>query len=161
MALEADASLFSLEPNAGKKGLEAARAIAMLSYRHYNTYHQSQQDNITSKIEDYRASSYQRYQGMKLRKRFEPLAYYSISKSMDSHDVGRARGGLKKALSLIQANTLVLSITTDVLFPPVEQKFIADHINRAKLKSIESVFGHDGFLIEYEQLTKNIKEFLS
>ena len=127
MAMEADPTLFSDAPYAGHKGLEAARAVAMISYRHYVTYDKSQQD-ATSKLDNYRASSYQKYQGLKLRKRFEPLAYYGLSKSMDSQDVGRNRGGLKKALKKIKAKTLVISIKTDVLFPPTEQKFIAKHI---------------------------------
>jgi len=100
MTLEADPTLYEHHPEAGKAGLAAARSIAMLSYRNYTTYDLSQQDK-ESKLEDYRASSYQRYQGLKLVKRFEPLAYLSLSKSMDSHDIGRGRGGLKLALASI------------------------------------------------------------
>lgn len=159
MAMEADATLFSHEPNGGYKGLEAARAIAIISYRNYVTYDKSQQD-LRSRIDDFRASSYQKYQGLKLRKRFEPLAYYSLSKTMDSQDVGRGRGGLAKALKKIKAKTLVVSIKTDVLFPPSEQKLIAKHIKKAKYKKIDSDFGHDGFLIEYDKLTKIIRKFL-
>ncbi len=159
MALEADPTLFSNKPNAGFRGLEAARSIAMLSYRHYNTYELSQQDQ-TSKMENHKAGSYQRYQGLKLRKRFEPLSYYYLSKSMDSQDVGRGRGGLKKALKEIKAKTLVIGIKTDVLFPLSEQKFLAKHIEGAIFRKLNSNFGHDGFLIEYEQLTNIIKPFL-
>ena len=159
MALEADPSLFSDEPGAGEKGLEAARAIAMLSYRHYRTYDLSQQDS-NSKIDGFRASSYQKYQGLKLRKRFHPLSYYYLSKAMDSQDVGRDRGGLDKALSRIKAQTLVIAIETDVLFPPSEQKLIAAHIHNARYQEIYSDYGHDGFLIEYAQLEKIIGQFL-
>lgn len=160
MAMEADPTLFTNLPNAGHKGLEAARAIAILSYRHYITYDKSQQDK-RAKIADYRAASYQKYQGLKLRKRFEPLAYYALSKAMDTHDVGRGRGGLKKALKKIKSKTLVVSLDTDVLFPPSEQKFIAKHIKGAKYKKIKSQFGHDGFLIEYKQLEQLIRDFLN
>lgn len=159
MALEADPTFGTDTANAGHKGLEAARSIAMLSYRHYVTYDKSQQDTF-SKLEDYRASSYQKYQGIKLRKRFEPLAYYSLSKGMDSQDVGRGRGSVKKALKKIKAKTLVISIDTDVLFPPSEQKLIAKHIKKAKYKIVKSNYGHDGFLIEYNQLEKIIGKFL-
>ncbi len=159
MALDADPTFGTDAPNAGHKGLEAARSIAMLSYRHYVTYDKSQKDAL-SKIEDFRASSYQKYQGIKLRKRFEPLAYYSLSKGMDSQDVGRGRGSVKKALKKIKAKTLVISIDTDVLFPPSEQKFIAKHIKKAKYKIVKSNYGHDGFLIEYDQLEKIIGKFL-
>lgn len=159
MALEADPTLYTNSPEAGHKGLEAARAIAMLSYRHYKTYDKSQQD-LNSKLDDYRASSYQKYQGLKLRKRFEPLAYYSLSKSMDSQDIGRGRGGLKKALKRINAKTLVISVSSDILFPPKEQKFLAKNIKNSQYKKVKSDFGHDGFLLEYEQLTKIIGGFL-
>jgi len=159
MAMEADATLFTDLPNAGHKGLEAARAIAMLSYRHYLTYEASQQDK-TAKLDNFRAASYQKYQGLKLRKRFLPLAYYALSKAMDSQDVGRNRGGLKKALRRIKAKTLVISVETDILFPPSEQEFIAQHIKGAEYKKVTSNFGHDGFLIEYEQLEQLISDFL-
>ena len=160
MALEADPTLFTNLPNAGHKGLEAARAIAILSYRHYITYEESQQDKH-SKLEGFRATSYQKYQGLKLRKRFEPLAYYALSKAMDSQDIGRGRGGVKKALKQIKAKTLVISLDTDVLFPPVEQKLIAKYIKGAKYKKVKSKYGHDGFLIEYPQLEKMIGKFLA
>jgi len=159
MAMEADSTLFTNLPNAGHKGLEAARAIAMISYRNYITYDKSQQD-LRSKLDDFRASSYQKYQGLKLRKRFEPLAYYTLSKAMDSQDVGRDRGSIKKALKKIKAKALVISIASDVLFPPSEQKLIAKHIKKATYKKINSDFGHDGFLIEYDKLSKIIGKFL-
>ncbi len=159
MALEADVTLYDQHPEAGFKGLEAARAIAISSYRHYNTYDASQQDE-GSKIDDFRASSYQRYQGMKLRKRFEPLAYYALSKIMDSHDIGRGRGGTERALLQVTAKTLVIGITTDILFPVREQKYLAQYIKNASLEIIESDYGHDGFLIEYGQLTYIISQFL-
>ena len=160
MAIEADKTLYDLHPEAGKKGLAAARAIAMLSYRNYRTYDNAQQDKA-SQIDDFRASSYQRYQGLKLVKRFEPLSYLSLSKSMDSHDIGRDRGGLKKALGKISANTLIIGITSDILFPVNEQEFLAQYIPVSQLEIIDSDYGHDGFLIEYGQLTYLISQFLN
>lgn len=159
MALLADETLYDPHPEAGRKGLAAARSIAMLSYRNYRTYEASQQDS-SSKIDDFRASSYQRYQGLKLVKRFEPLAYLSLSKSMDTHDVGRHRGGVKKALSLISAITLVIGITSDILYPTNEQELLAQYIPEAQLEIIDSNYGHDGFLIEYGQLSFLISQFL-
>lgn len=159
MALEADQTLYDIHPEAGYKGLEAARAIAMISYRHYQTYEESQQDELDP-IDDFRASSYQRYQGVKLRKRFEPLSYLSLSKAMDSQNIGRGRGGLQSALLQIQAKTLIIGISSDVLFPVKEQEFLAKYINGAQLEVIDSIYGHDGFLIEYGQLTYILSQFL-
>ena len=64
----------------------------MISYRHYKTYQEHQQGLNSDQPDDFRAASYQRYQGLKLWRRFEPTAYYVLSMSMDSHDLGRGRG---------------------------------------------------------------------
>ncbi len=66
----------------------------------------------------------------------------------------------EKALSLIKAKTLVIGITTDILFPLNEQKFIAENIPNAEFKAIDSLYGHDGFLLEFEQIQKLISNFI-
>lgn len=141
------------------KGLETARAIAMLSYRHYDTYQNTQQD-IDQRWDDFRASSYQQYQGEKLRKRFSVESYYYLSKAMDSHHLGRHFGSPKAALRRIKSRTLVIGISSDILFPPHEQAFVAEHIPGAELKIIESRYGHDGFLTESAQISLLLKNFL-
>ncbi|MEQ8473399.1 MAG: homoserine O-acetyltransferase [Marinoscillum sp.] len=155
-----EAQRMALENIDSAKGLEAARAIAMLSYRHYNTYHETQKD-VDQRWDDYAASSYQRYQGEKLRKRFSVHSYYSLSKAMDSHHLGRHFGSAEAALKRIRSKALVIGIDSDILFPPVEQKFIAEHIEGAKLKIIPSKFGHDGFLTEAELITELLNDFLA
>ncbi len=160
MAMEADQSFRSGDPNGGQAGLEAARAIGMLSYRSYATYQNTQSEDTDEKLDDFRASSYQRYQGLKLRKRFHPYSYYVLSKAMDSHNVGRGRLSVEKALKQIKAKTAIIGIETDILFPVQEQRFLAQNIEDAFLEIIESPFGHDGFLVEYEKISKVIKTFL-
>jgi homoserine O-acetyltransferase len=148
--------------NAGAKGMEAARAIGMLSYRSYEGYNIAQNDpKDESRIEKYRVTTYQTYQGEKLRKRFNALSYLSLSKTMDSHNVGRNRGGLAEALKKIKADTLVVGIETDILFPFQEQVQIAAHVPHVKLETIDSKFGHDGFLIEFDQMQAVLRAFLS
>ncbi|WP_425392876.1 homoserine O-acetyltransferase family protein [Ekhidna sp.] len=137
-------------------GLDTARAIAMLSYRHYGTYEKTQTDQ-DGRREDFSASSYQRYQGEKLRKRFSPYSYYVLSKAMDSHDVGRHFGGLENALQRIQSKAIVIGLDTDLLFPVSEQEFIAKHVSNSALHVISSLYGHDGFLIETEQINNILK----
>lgn len=159
MAIEADPTLYEDSPKAGAKGLEAARAIAMLSYRNYITYMHSQLDK-DDKLDDFRASSYQRYQGLKLQRRFEALSYISLSKSMDNHNVGRNRGGVERALRSITADALIIGIKTDILFPLPEQRLLAHYIPNARLEVINSTYGHDGFLIEDKVLTEKIQYFL-
>jgi homoserine O-acetyltransferase len=79
---------------------------------------------------------------------------------MDSHDMGRKRGGLISALNEIKSRTLVIGVDSDQIFPINEQKFIADHIPQAQYLEIHSLYGHDGFLLEQEQLTKVLQSFL-
>jgi homoserine O-acetyltransferase len=79
---------------------------------------------------------------------------------MDSHNVGRGRESIAAALKEIKSNTLVIGIANDVLFPLSEQQFLADHIKDAEFKTIKSAYGHDGFLIETDQLTNIIDNFL-
>jgi homoserine O-acetyltransferase/O-succinyltransferase len=167
MAIEADGTWGQNNPKAGMAGMKAARALALISYRSYEGYQKTQTNNssqllITPKGEsDGGAASYQRYQGEKLANRFNAFSYYQLSKTMDSHHVGRGRKNVEEALKSITANTLVVSIDSDVLYPPAEQEYLAEHISGARLAVISSLFGHDGFLLEYEQLNRHILQFLS
>jgi homoserine O-acetyltransferase/O-succinyltransferase len=159
MAIEADQTW--LQPNefAAVNGLRAARAMAMVSYRNYYPFKETQSETDDEKLDDFRASTYQYYQGEKLVMRFNAYSYYALSKSMDAHNVGRARGGVAKALQQIQSQTLVIGIESDVLFPPEEQLFLSHHIPNAQFKLIDSPYGHDGFLIEAEELTQLLIQF--
>jgi len=159
LALTSDRTFYSNSPDGGRKGLKAARSIALLSYRSYKTYTVSQQDDDDNISDDHRASSYQNYQGEKLVNRFNAYSYWYLSKAMDSHNVGRDRKGVEKALSLIKAKTLVIGIKSDVLFPVEEQQYLFRHIPKAAFAEFDSFYGHDGFLIETEALTKIITSF--
>jgi homoserine O-acetyltransferase/O-succinyltransferase len=167
MAIEADGTWGQNIPTAGIAGMKAARAAALISYRSYEGYQKTQslnesQMHISPEGESKGgAASYQRYQGEKLAKRFNAFSYYQLTKTMDSHNVGRGRESLEKALQKITARTLVVGIDSDVLYPLSEQQLLAAHIPGAKLAVISSLFGHDGFLLEYEQLTNHILKFIS
>lgn len=145
---------------AGEKGLEAARAIAMLSYRNYTMYENTQTE-IKDKLDGFRAASYQQYQGMKLKKRFDADSYYTLSKAMDSHHVGRGRNSMHETLAQIKAKTLVIGISSDILFPVKEQEFLAENIPGATLEVISSDYGHDGFLMETKTISELLKKHLS
>ena len=164
MAIEADITWLERRPDAGQKGLAAARSIALLSYRHYNGYDITQpRDKSFVALGNevtYAADNYQRYQGLKLVNRFNAICYYRLSQSMDSHDVGKNRGGVEKALRKITARTLVIGITSDVLYPITEQEYLQKKILGAELLSISSDFGHDGFLLEYEKIETALKRFI-
>lgn len=161
LAIEADSTWNEKIKDAGKKGLEVARSIALLSYRTDTAYNNTQADKNNDLIEGFRSESYQRYQGEKLSARFNAFSYYALTKTMDSHNVGRGRTSVAHALNSIKAKTLVLSMEGDILFPPYEQEFIASNIPNAHVKMIMSDYGHDGFLLEFDQLTKAINSFLN
>lgn len=159
MAIQQDITWPLNIPTAGLNGMKTARSFALLSYRCYQTYLSTQSETDCEKLDNYRASSYQVYQGEKLVKRFNAFTYWILSKAMDSQNIGRGRGGIEKALALIKAKTLTVGISTDVLFPPEEQKFIASKVEGAVYSEINSMYGHDGFLIECDALTQIISDF--
>lgn len=159
MAIEADPTWKENDSRAGIEGLKAARAIGMISYRQYDTFTKTQYEKSNDTIKDFRAASYQRYQGQKLSGRFNAYTYYLLSTMMDSHHVGRARKSVQDALQQIQAKTLVVGINSDLLFPVSEQKFLADNIPHSTLVVLDSLYGHDGFLVEGEKLNALLKDF--
>ena len=159
MAMKSDKSFG--ETDGGQEGMAAARAIGMLTYRTSEAFIETQTDEVDEKTDNFRASSYIKYQGEKFIKRFNALSYYYLSKCLDTHNIGRDRGGLVKALSRINIPTLIISIDTDILIPTHLQKEMADRIPDCKHKTISSEFGHDGFLVETEKLTKVIGGFLN
>ncbi|WP_342328020.1 homoserine O-acetyltransferase [Pedobacter sp. FW305-3-2-15-E-R2A2] len=160
LAISTDRSFYAQKPDGGLKGLKTARSIALLSYRSYDAYTDTQLESVNDKTGSFRASSYQNYQGEKLCKRFNAYSYWYLSKAMDSHNVGRGRKSVTEALSTVKPNTLVIGVENDVLFPITEQEFLAKHIPDAAFHSIKSAYGHDGFLIETDILTNVIGNFL-
>ena len=146
-----------------KKGISLARKIAMISYRSYNSFNKKFSRNMKGmegKENIFEIESYLNYQGTKLTERFDANTYLYLSKAMDMHDVGKDRGGISKALSKIKAKTKLVGIDSDVLYPVEEQKEIMRQIPNAEYVEINSIHGHDAFLIEFEQLDKIITQFL-
>ena len=161
MALEADPTFHEYKDlHGGEAGLRCARSIALISYRSYEGYNATQWEQDDDCLFAKRAGSYQRYQGKKLSDRFDAYSYWYLCGSVDSNNVGRGRGGVKAALSSIRTECTVIGIDSDGLFPVVEQKFIAESIPGAVYHEITSKFGHDGFLLENDQLTAIIKPLL-
>lgn len=119
-----------------------------------------------SKPSIFSAQSYLRYQGEKFTARFDANCYIHITRKLDSHDIARGRvdssdeQGLAKVLATLPARALVVSIATDGLFTPFEQKEIAGHVSEAELVVIHSPDGHDGFLLEFEQINTHILRYL-
>lgn len=160
MSIEADPTWNESCESAGINGMKIARSIALISYRHYQSYLETQSENNLEQLSGYKSSSYQLYQGEKLAKRFNAFSYHILSQSMDAHHVGRKRGTTENALSKITAATTVISIESDMLFPPTEQEYLAAHIPNAALYPIQSHYGHDGFLLESEQIAAIVRNII-
>ena len=159
LAIEADPTYTAGQPGGGDDGLRAARAVALLSYRSYSAYADTQTDPDDALLREHRASTYQRYQGDKLVARFDAYSYVALSRAMDTHNLGRGRGGVPAALRRVGARTLVLGITSDVLFPLSEQRELANHIPGAMYAELDSHYGHDGFLLETAAITHVLELF--
>jgi homoserine O-acetyltransferase len=159
LAIEMDSTWLNDDAAAGINGMKVARGFALISYRHYTTYGKGQSETDDEVVDGFKSESYQRYQGEKLAKRFNAFSYYFLSKSMDSHNLGRGRGGIIPALQSIKADTLSIGIGTDILFPLVEQELIGAQVPKGTFVAIDSPYGHDGFLLEFDQLNPVIAAF--
>ena len=161
MALEADPTFRECASlKGGEAGLRCARSIALISYRSYQGYNLKQSEPDVDFMFAQRAGSYQRYQGKKLSDRFDAYSYYYLCASADSNNIGRGRGGVDAALETIKSECTLIGIDSDQLFPVCEQKHIASCIPGAVYHEITSEFGHDGFLLENDQLTAIIEPLL-
>jgi homoserine O-acetyltransferase/O-succinyltransferase len=161
LSIEADCTWKKPSPTAGEKGLKAARAIGMLTYRNYEIMVKTQSENDFDKTDNFKASSYINYQGDKLTRRFNAYSYWLLTKSMDSHNIARGRSSDgRTVLQSIQQRTLIIGISTDILCPLIEQENLAAHIPDATLLEIESGYGHDGFMVESKQISILLAQWL-
>jgi homoserine O-acetyltransferase len=162
LAIEADATWKHDSADAGKNGLKAARAIGILSYRNYGILVQKQTEEDILKIDNYKASSYVKYQGEKLAGRFNAYSYWLLTKAMDSHHIARGRStSVETILRNIPQRTLIIGINSDILCPIEEQQLLAGNIPNSTLVEIDSAYGHDGFLVETTKISKLLDEWIS
>lgn len=140
------------------KGLAAARMMAVCTYRSWQSF--DTRFGRDQRMEDqFQVQSYLRHQGAKINDRFDANAYVTLTHAMHTHDVARGRGEYPDVLRSISQPALVVSVSTDALYPPQEQQVLADHLPRARYEMLESAHGHDGFLIETEALGDMIARF--
>ncbi|MCM1163643.1 MAG: homoserine O-acetyltransferase [Muribaculaceae bacterium] len=161
MAIKADPTYGRRSPTAGMNGMAAARAIGLLSYRGPEGYNATQTDPECLPADaTRRATTYQQHQGDKLCQRYNAYSYVTILDAFDTHDVGRGRGGVAKALRRLQMPVMVVGISTDIVFTVPEMHRLCSMMPNGVYKEIDSRFGHDGFLVEHEQLNDIIKPFM-
>jgi homoserine O-acetyltransferase len=141
-------------------GLGIARRIAHVTYRS-ETELATRFGRAPQGDGRYAVESYLDHQAAKLAGRFDANSYVVLTEAMNSHDVGRGRGGIKAALQTIQARTIVAGVDSDRLYPLYQQAELAEHIPTAgDLRVINSPYGHDAFLIETEQIAPLLKDLL-
>ena len=152
------------------RGLALARRMALLNYRSPSELNDRFERSWQSAMSPlgggglYAVESYLDYHGNKFTRRFDANSYITLVQAMNSHDVGRGRGGTAQALSRVTARALILGIDSDRLFPVAEQQHIATHVpgnlDGDEPHVISSQFGHDGFLIEDRLVGAQIRRLL-
>lgn len=153
------------------RGLALARRMALLNYRSPSELNDRFQRSWQSSISPlgsagkFAVESYLDFHGNKFTRRFDANSYMLLVQAMNSHDIGRDRGGVVEALSRVTARSLVLGIDSDRLFPADYQVFIASHLDNniddGRAVIIHSEFGHDGFLIEHELVGPELLRLLT
>ncbi|MFF2846175.1 homoserine O-acetyltransferase [Streptomyces sp. NPDC058001] len=147
-------------------GLGLARRLAHVTYRSESEL-RARFGRLAQGAEEpwrggrYRVESYLDHHAAKLVRRFDAGSYVVLTEAMNSHDIGRDRGGVAAALRRVRARTLVAGVDSDRLYPLAQQEELAADIPGAdRVRVIESPYGHDGFLIETDQVAALVRELL-
>jgi homoserine O-acetyltransferase len=142
-----------------RKGLAAARMMAMCSYRCFENFQQrfgrEQRENGLFEVE-----SYLHHQGDKLVERFDANTYVTLTRAMDMHDLGRGRASYEAVLGSMTMPVEILSIDSDILYPKEEQEELARLVPGSRLLFLDEPYGHDAFLIDTETVSRMVCEFM-
>lgn len=151
-------------------GLAMARMISQITFRSDDVFTDRFGRQVVEPIEGFelwqrfQVERYLEYHGDKLVRRFDANSYLLLTKAMDLHDLGRGRGGMDEAVRRITAPTLVMGVSSDVLYPTYQQETIAGALlgngTDVDYVEIDSPHGHDGFLIERDQVGEPLHQFL-
>eukprot|EP00931_Biecheleriopsis_adriatica_P095525 TRINITY_DN69120_c0_g1_i2.p1 TRINITY_DN69120_c0_g1~~TRINITY_DN69120_c0_g1_i2.p1 ORF type:complete len:303 (+),score=35.33 TRINITY_DN69120_c0_g1_i2:240-1148(+) len=147
-----------------ENGLSVARMMAMVTYRTHPAYVTKFGRSLVSTHQQqvFDVENYLCVQGDKfLQRGFDPLSYVRLTQAMDSHDVERGRGSYIQVLQSIQIPILIISISSDVLYPVSDQMELADNLPQGQHHIIQSNEGHDGFLLEATKVGMLLRGFLT
>ncbi|HEV7147069.1 MAG TPA: homoserine O-acetyltransferase [Pedococcus sp.] len=154
-------------PSGPEVGLGIARRIAHVTYRSELELH-TRFGRTPQGLEEplggrgrYAVESYLDHHAGKLSGRFDANSYLVLTEAMNSHDVGRGRGGTEAALSGVSANLVVVAVDSDRLYPPRLSAELAAAAPSSSLHTVHSEYGHDGFLIELDQVGSITTEVLA
>lgn len=152
-----------------RKGIETARMMGFITYRSEQEFarrfcRNHHDKNLFDLLGRFEVESYLEYHGSKLTTWYDPNTYLYLSKAMDLHDLGRGFKSYEQGIQRIKAKTLVIGVDSDILFPNYQQKEIVNILSKTNphvyYQEVKSIYGHDAFLIEVEQISSFIKEFL-
>ncbi|CAB4739536.1 MAG: homoserine O-acetyltransferase [Actinobacteria bacterium] len=153
------------------KGLAIARAVAQITYRSDEVFRDRFGRDLVDPVDvfglwdRFQIESYLDYHGVKLVRRFDANSYLVLNKAMDFHDIGRGRGGIDSAIARVRAPSLIVSISSDTLYPPLQQREMRDALvaagRRCDHHLIDSPQGHDGFLLEFDHIGPMVTDFLA
>ena len=147
-------------------GMEIARRFAHLTYRGESELddrfgNDAQGNEDPTNGGRYAVQSYLEHQGGKLAARFDPGTYVALTDALSSHDVGRGRGGVAAALGNCAVPVVVGGITSDRLYPLRLQEELAELLPGCTgLNVVDSIYGHDGFLVETDAVGELIRRTL-
>lgn len=151
------------------RGLAVARMVAQITYRSNEVFDERFDRTLLGPLDyslerTFDVEGYLDYHGDKLVRRFDANSYVRLNRAMDLYDIGRGRGGVRAALARVTAATMVASVSTDGLYTPDQQRRIHEGLLQAGAEStwldIDSIHGHDGFLIETAQIAPHLTAFL-
>ncbi|NGQ94411.1 homoserine O-acetyltransferase [Brevibacillus sp. SYP-B805] len=154
-----------------RQGLSIARMVGMLTYRTAELFEErfgrNLRDSVANPLTDsvFEIESYLRYQGEKLVKRFDANSYLYLLKAMDTHDIGRDRGGLKEAIAHIKARVLAIGIVNDLIYPVDHQQEMVALMKQCgvdvEFYTIESKYGHDAFLVDFPKFAPLLEPYFT
>ncbi|HUW61104.1 MAG TPA: homoserine O-acetyltransferase [Candidatus Bathyarchaeia archaeon] len=153
------------------KGLSIARMLAHITYLSQQSMHAKfgralrSSDQFSYDFDsEFSVETYLDYQGQQFVNRFDANSYLYITKAIDYFDIGAEFGSLEEATARIEAKTLVLSYSSDWLYPPAQSEEMVYALMRNRKDvtycNIESAYGHDAFLLEVDVMERIIRGFL-
>lgn len=151
------------------RGLAVAREIALVHYRSDIEWNERFGRDPLDRMDRFdqwgrfQVEAYLDHHGKKFPERFDANSYLVLNRSMDLHDVGRGRGGAEAAFAKFNGPSMTVSVSTDFLYPAYQQEELARALGASGRSCthhmIDSVYGHDGFLVEHDKLAPLLSEF--
>jgi homoserine O-acetyltransferase len=147
-------------------GVAIARGIGHLSYRSEMELQQRfanrpQDDEVPLEGGRYAVESYLEHHGDKMIGRFDANSYVVLSEAMNHYDLGRGHGGIRAALSRVRAEVTIAGISSDRLYPLRLQWELAELLGAGEVQVVESLVGHDGFLVEHDAVGSVVQQALA